>query len=667
MQHKAELTRVVDALAHRMTPRTVLIPSALADGFDYLCPEDVAPGALVEVNLRGKPVVGMVEAGCAGSVAIEKLKPITRVLEVPAYPKKFRDWLEFVARFTCAPRGSVLALTGIKQAMTPPKKPLLLEHFTPDLPDLSAHQQRAHAALYEADLATPIVLNGVTGSGKTEVYFHAIAELLARDETAQILVMLPEIGLTHQWLARFEAAFGTKPACWHSHVTPAKRKRMWHAVARGELRVVVGARSALFLPFAHLQMIVVDEEHDTTYKQDDGVLYHARDMAVARAKFEGARIVLASATPSLETRYNIAQNRYQEVVLDTRHGGAKLPEVSLIDMRTQTLDSGEFISPVLREAMYQTLAEGDQVLLFLNRRGYAPLMLCRGCGHRFMCPSCSAWLVKHQAAGKLQCHHCGYHAPLPKECPSCGAGEEKLVACGPGVERVEEEVRALFPELAGAQAIRVFSSDEGIDDAAIRAAISGEIRILIGTQMLAKGHHFPQLTLVGVIDADMGLAGGDLRGSEHTYQLLHQLAGRAGRAGKSGRVLLQSYAPDNAVMEALAHGSHAEFSSAELAVRKLGGWPPYGQLAAIILDGPEEESVRRAGFALIHTAPHDARIRVLGPAPAPLSKLKGQYRYRLLVKASRDIGLQRTLSTWLENAHFPRVRLKLDVNPYYFL
>lgn len=651
-------------------PRTIILPNATSGGFDYLCPADVPAGTLAEINMRGRSYIGMITDAHQRGFDASKCKPITRVLDTPAYTKSFRDWLAFVSEFTLAPLGSVLALTGMKIAATLPKKPLSSQAFSPVLPTLSSEQHAAYEATMHA--TKPVVLHGVTGSGKTEIYFHAIAERLKQNPSAQILVLLPEIGLTHQWLSRFEQAFGAPPACWHSGMNASKKKAVWHGVAQGCARVVVGARSALFLPFANLDLIVVDEEHDSTYKQDDGVLYQARDMAVARAKFEGAAIVLASATPSLETRYNIEQGRYEEVKIGVRHGGATLPDISLIDMRLETLDSGCFISPSLRAAMAETLASGDQVLLFLNRRGYAPLMLCRGCGHRFMCPSCSAWLVLHTHNNTMQCHHCGHREAPPVACPSCGADKEKLVACGPGVERIEEEVRALFPELNNENDIQVFSSDAPPDETGWMGTISGKTRIIIGTQMLAKGHHFPHLTLVGVIDTDMGLSGGDLRASEHTYQLLQQLAGRAGREQKKGRVLLQSYAPENAVIEALHQGNHDAFSAEELEVRRRGSWPPYGSLAAIILDGKNESAVRAAGFALMRCAPVDGRFRVLGPAPAPLSKLKGQYRYRLLVKAARDIHLQRTLRAWLKDtealsAATKSVRIKIDVNPYYFL
>jgi primosomal protein N' (replication factor Y) len=529
------------------------------------------------------------------------------------------------------------------------------------LPELSAAQAQAARELQAATL--PSVLDGVTGSGKTEVYFHAIREALAADPNAQVLVLLPEIALTHQWLLRFEAAFGATPDSWHSGQGEAEKKRLWRGVITGEARVVVGARSALFLPFKKLSLIIVDEEHDAAYKQEEGVLYHARDMAVARGKYESARVILATATPSLETVANVAQGRYQQVHLPNRHAGATLPEVALIDMRSEATERGAFLSEALKVAMRETLARGEQVLLFLNRRGYAPLLLCRSCGYRFQCPDCSAWMVQHQRPAKLQCHHCGHHEPMPAACPSCGATHEHLAACGPGVERIAQEVQGYFPEIAPL----MLASDATPTPEDFARAISGEARILIGTQMVAKGHHFPNLTLVGVVDADLGLNGGDLRVSERSYQLLHQLAGRAGREAKQGRVLLQTYQPEHPVMQALqAHGRDA-FMQVETDMRKRGNWPPYGQLAAILLDGPSDSAVQQAARQLAASAPVDSRLRVLGPAPAPLSKLKGQYRFRLLIKAEKGISLQKTLREWLAGMQFKGVRVKLDINPYDFM
>ncbi len=509
------------------------------------------------------------------------------------------------------------------------------------------------------------LLDGVTGSGKTEVYFEAVAAALAAGE--QVLVLLPEIAMSAQWLARFESRFGAAPATWHSELGGAARARVWRDVAAGRVRVLVGARSALFLPFEKLGLIVVDEEHEQAFKQEDGTIYHARDMAVVRARLEACPIVLASATPSLETLENVTRGRYQCVALPARHGGAKLPDVASIDLRRHPPPRQNFISPPLRAALAQTLAAGEQSMLFLNRRGYAPLTLCRACGHRVQCPRCTAWLVEHRLYGRLQCHHCGYAAPLPKNCPACLA-EDSFVACGPGVERVAEEVRALFPEAR----IDLMTSDTVTGPAAaeefVRRMGAHEIDILIGTQIVAKGHHFPLLTLVGIVDADLGLSGGDLRAGERSWQLLHQVSGRAGRAQHAGRVLLQTHMPDHAVMKALVAGDRDKFLAAERADRQRHGWPPFGRLAAIILAGEDEALVDRVARRLGATAPKLPGVTVLGPAPAAMAILRGRHRRRLLVKTKREANLQAIVGDWLAQTAIPNaVRLQIDIDPYSFM
>ena len=509
------------------------------------------------------------------------------------------------------------------------------------------------------------LLDGVTGSGKTEVYFEAVATALAAGQ--QVLVLLPEIAMSAQWLARFKSRFGAAPATWHSELGSAARARVWRDVAAGRVRVLVGARSALFLPFEKLGLIVVDEEHEQAFKQEDGTIYHARDMAVVRARLEACPIVLASATPSLETLENVVRGRYGCVALPARHGGAKLPDVSSIDLRRHPPPRQSFLSPPLREALAQTLAAGEQSMLFLNRRGYAPLTLCRACGHRLECPRCTAWLVEHRLYGRLQCHHCGYAAPLPKNCPACLA-EDSFVACGPGVERVAEEVRALFPDAR----IDLMTSDTVAGPAAaeefVRRMAARDIDILIGTQIVAKGHHFPLLTLVGVVDADLGLAGGDLRAGERSWQLLHQVSGRAGRAQHAGRVLLQTHMPDHAVMKALAAGDRDKFLAAERADRLRHGWPPFGRLAAIILAGEDEALVERVARRLGATAPKLPGVTILGPAPAAMAILRGRHRRRLLVKTKREANLQAIVGDWLAQTAIPNaVRLQVDIDPYSFM
>lgn len=509
------------------------------------------------------------------------------------------------------------------------------------------------------------LLDGVTGSGKTEAYFEAVAEALA--ERRQALVLLPEIALTAQFLDRFAARFGCRPVEWHSGLPPAERKLAYRRVIRGEARVVVGARSALFLPFQKLGLIVIDEEHDHAYKQEDGVIYHARDMAVVRARFENCPIVLASATPSLETFVNARSGRYEWLKLAHRHGTAEMPEVRLIDMRKEHgAEPGQYLSPPLREALRRALGAGEQALLFLNRRGYAPLTLCLACGHKETCRNCSAWLVEHRNRGRLVCHHCGHESLIPKTCAACGA-ENSLIACGPGVERVEEELRAAFPK---ARAV-VASSDTMQQPAEtrkfIRAFSAGDADILIGTQIVAKGHHFPNLTLAGVVDADLGSGAGDPRASERTFQLLHQVSGRSGRGGKKGLVLIQTSNPDDPVMRALVAGSRDAFLEEEIALRERSMMPPFGRLASLILAGADGELVRATARKLAAAAPKTSGLAVWGPAPAFYQLLRGRTRERLLVHAEKSINVQGYLRAWLQEVQIPRaVRIAIDVDPLSF-
>ena len=537
-----------------------------------------------------------------------------------------------------------------------------------DGPTLSPAQKAAADGLVEkvkAHAFAAMLLDGVPGAGKTEVYFEAIAAALAAGR--QVLVLLPEIALTAQWLRRFEDRFGAPPAPWHSGLTSLERRETWRAIAEGRVGVVVGARSALFLPFANLGLIVVDEEHDGSFKQDEGVIYNARDMAVVRARLASAPVVLASATPSLESVVNVKTGRYGEVHLPGRHGGHQLATLSAVDLRRDPPARGRWLSPPVVEAMKATLAAGEQTLLFLNRRGYAPITLCRACGHGLECPQCSAWLVEHRFRRSLVCHHCGHTEAPAHACKHCGAVDQ-FVACGPGVERLAEEAQELFPEAR----LELFTSDSLVSrdeaEAAVDRMINGEIDILIGTQMAAKGHHFPNLTLVAVIDADLGLNGGDLRAAERTFQLLYQVAGRAGREGRPGRALIQTHNPEHAVMQALVSGDRDRFVEVELADRELAGMPPYGRLASLIISGPDPAAVDNVCAALARSAPHRDGVTVLGPSTAPLALLRGRHRRRFLLKTSRDVAVQPILHAWLERIGLPgSVRLQVDVDPYSFL
>jgi primosomal protein N' (replication factor Y) (superfamily II helicase) len=510
------------------------------------------------------------------------------------------------------------------------------------------------------------LLDGVTGSGKTEVYFEAIAETIRRGK--QTLILMPEIALTGQFLDRFSQRFGVRPIEWHSELTPRTRARNWAAISSGQAPVVVGARSALFMPYADLGLIVVDEEHDQAYKQDDGAHYHARDMAVVRAHIAKIPIVLASATPSVESEVNARKGRYQRVALPSRFGGQHMPHIEAIDLRREPPPRGRFISPRLAEQIRIAVERREQALLFLNRRGYAPLTLCRACGHRFACSICDAWLVDHRFRKRLVCHHCGFSMPRPHICPNCAA-EESLVAVGPGVERLQEEAAALFPDAR----TMVLSSDLITSIETMRSELNeiaeGRVDIIIGTQLVAKGHNFPRLNLVGVVDADLGLSNGDPRAAERTFQLLNQVIGRAGRDQGRGVGYLQTHQPEHPVMKALVANDREAFYASEIDQRERTGYPPFGRLASLIISAGDRSTAESFARKLAAVAPLDERIQVLGPAEAPLAVIKGRYRFRLLVKSLRNVDLSEYLREWLAAGPKTKGNLKLevDVDPQSFL
>ncbi len=661
-----------------------------------------------------------------------KLRPLLGILPVPPLKAELRRLIEWTADYYCAPMAAVarMALTGgalkgaattteyrltgaMPDRMTPQRQTALdtlggeqatirelaaiagvsegvlrglasagvLEPVTVDIdrpykraaadhapPQLNAAQQEAASrfvAAVETGGFAPFLLDGVTGSGKTEVYFEAVAATLAKGR--QTLALLPEIALTEAFLRRFEERFGAAPVVWHSSLKSTERRRAWRAIASGEAQVVVGARSALFLPYADLGLIVVDEAHEISFKQDDGVRYNARDVAVMRARFEKLPVILASATPALESLQMAESGIYERVELPARFGGATLPKITLVDLRSEPPERGSWLATRLVDEIRTRLANGEQSLLFLNRRGYAPLTLCRNCGYRFQCPNCSAWLVEHRLSQRLACHHCGHEASTPEICPECGE-PDCLVACGPGVERIADEVAQLFPEAR----IAVATSDTlNSPDKAAQFIASAEDRlidVIVGTQLVTKGFHFPELTLVGVVDADLGLEGGDLRAAERTYQQIAQVAGRAGRAAKPGDVLIQTRHPEAAVIAALAAGDRDSFYDAEAQARRHAGAPPFGRWAAIIVSSEDEAEARDAARAIGGGRPQLADVAILGPAPAPLALLRGRYRYRLLVNARRSAGLQEVIRQWLGRFDFPAsVRIAIDVDPYSFV
>ncbi len=609
------------------------------------------------------------KAWILGDVRPEKLTPQrARVLEISqqGFAMKTSELAEASGVGSSVVK-ALGALGALKEVGLPPHAKFTQPDLNAGGLTLNADQHKAALVLRQM-IATRshkvTLLDGVTGSGKTEVYFEAMAASLAAGH--QVLLLLPEIALTAQFIARVERRFNAEPAQWHSDLKPRERERVWRGVASGEARIVVGARSALFLPWVRLGLIVVDEEHESAYKQDEGVPYHARDMAVLYGTLGKFPVVLSSATPSLESLVNVDRQRYDIVKLKDRHGRRELPETTLIDMTQEKLEAGQWLSHALINDTASTLQAGDQALLFLNRRGFAPLTLCRTCGHRLHCPQCAAAMVEHRFRKQLQCHHCGHVEPVPKACPSCHT-EGQLVPVGPGIERLAEEVTRLFPDAR----VAILSSDlargQSLRDT-LKGVEEGAFNLVLGTQLVAKGHHFPHLTLVGVVDADLALESSDPRAGERTWALLAQVAGRSGRGIKPGRALVQTYLAQHPLMKALVKGDRDAYLEGEKRIREMAGLPPHGRLAGVVISGKDANETQRFARDIALKAPAAEGVQVLGPAPAPIAMVRGRYRFRLLVKASRDVNLQAFLAAWLSDVK-PKgsLNLQLDVDPYNFL
>jgi primosomal protein N' (replication factor Y) len=692
---------------------------------------ELALGQIVAVPLGPRNVAGVVVGLRDAAGGNRPLKPVIDVLDAPSLPRGTLEFIDWAARYAVDSPGQPLAivLRGLRSPRSKPErrlvsstdpplrmtaarrrvlemavqpmKPLELARSAgvssgvvkaladlgalrwitvedirvasapaPEVSQLNASQAAAADALsatVRSGVFSVTMLDGVTGSGKTEVYLEAAATALAEADGVQVLILLPEIALTQAVIDRVAKRFGSLPAEWHSGVSPPRRRQVWEDVAHGRARIVVGARSALFLPFAKLRLIIVDEEHDGSYKQEDGFIYHARDLAVSRGKIEAAAVVLASATPSLETLFNAQLGRYRWLKLADRHGAASMPQIDLVDMRETPPEPGQWLSPPLAKAVAETLGRGEQALLFLNRRGYAPVVLCKACGERMKAPDSDSWLVEHRYSGRLVCHLTGFSMPRPARCPHCGA-TDSLVSIGPGVERVEEEARLRFPDAR----LAVFSSDTVTNAAAARTLIQGMTEgafdILVATQGAAKGHNFPNLTLVGIVDADLGLRGGDPRAAERTFQLLTQVSGRAGRHARRGRALVQTWTPDHPVMQAIAAGDRDGFVAVELAEREAAGLPPFGRLAALIVSGVDNGVVEAHAMHMASVAPNAVGVEVFGPADAPLALVRGQRRKRFLVRADRSVDLQGFLAAWRARMRpTSTVRVTIDVDPYSFL
>jgi primosomal protein N' (replication factor Y) len=662
---------------------SVLIIGA-KEAYDYLVPKDqiFTLGDLVKVPLKSKEKLGIILKSGTEKIPKEKLKFIHNKHENYSLPKLCIDFIKWFSEYNITPIGKSLKLIIPNEDITKNyrRKKEIIKPETPEI-ILNKEQIKAYEKISNQLLKnkfSPLLLHGITGSGKTEVYFKAITDILKSNKQSggksQILIMLPEISLIESFMMRFEKYFKSKPALWHSGISLADKKAIWQKTINGELEIIVGARSSLFLPFKNLSLIIIDEEHDASYKQEEQTIYNARDMAVLRAKLGQIPIILSSATPSIESINNAYEKKYSLIELKERYGNAELPTIEVIDLRKNrptnyTLENQEkqgCLSPPLIQKIIKTLTAKEQSLLFLNRRGYSPFAICSECGHKYECPNCTSWMVLHKASQKMICHHCDYKMKPPQKCPKCEA-ENAITFLGPGVERIEEEIKSRFPN-----AKTLILSSDTIDEgekakAAIDKIKSNKIDIIISTQIFAKGHHFPNLTLVGIVDGDFSLKGGDLRASEKTFQILNQVSGRAGREEKKGKVIIQTHNPKNKIMEAITQNDFKAFANQEIYERRLMKMPPFGKLCAIIISGKNEEKLIHLSRQMIKCAPKGNNFEILGPSPAPIYKLRNKYRIRFLIRADKNIKIQLIVNEWQNRVKPPStIKLKVDIDPINF-
>lgn len=646
------------------------------DPLDYLIPNDIKleQGDLVIVPFRSKRMLALVwQITSESECAIEKLKTVESKINfnIPSIYIKFIEWianyylysLGHIFRMVIPTEIGTYFVTGKKY-----KQKLLSEDYQYIKPEFNPEQENAIEKIdkFIIDRKNTIILDGVTGSGKTEVYLSIINSILNSNPSAQILIMLPEIALTNQIIDRVITRLNYSPSIWHSSITAKQRRENFLNISNGSAKIIIGARSALFLPFKNLSLIIVDEEHEQSYKQEEGVAYQARDMAIMRAKLGDIPIILASASPSLESIHNIALGKLELVTLSGRYNSNSMPKISILDMKLERRKK-YFISQELLKAIKANLTLNQQSLLFLNRKGYSPVMICGKCGNQKCCNHCSTSMVYHKSQKKLKCHQCGFVAALPKKCPNCEL-EESFIPCGPGVERLAEEVKELIPEARVIILTQESFNTPKQTEIILNAINNKEYDILIGTQIIAKGHHFPALTIVGVIDADSSMTGGDLRSAERTYQLLQQVGGRAGREIENSKIYIQTYNPEHPLILALASYNREKFIKEEMNSRKAMNMPPFGRLASIILSSKQEQKLLEFSKELVKQSPISKEILVLGPAPALIYKIRGKFRYRILIKTKRNINIQKFLNTWLENIKIPsHIHFKIDIDPYYFL
>lgn len=652
----------------------IVVPNL--EPLDYLSSlgMDLKIGDLVIVPIRSKKTVGLVwGTKNASDFSNDKLKSVEQKLDlkIEDVDKQFLQWVSQYYLFSLGHVFRMLIPSYIASCILTNKlnlEPASFKKITYTQPEFNPEQTEAITQINQfiENEQHNVILEGVTGSGKTEVYLAAANQILQKDPTAQILILLPEISLTNQIVNRILKRFGAPPLIWHSNITNKQKRDNFISILNGNDSIIIGARSALFLPYKNLKMIIVDEEHDHSYKQEDGVTYQARDMAIMRAKLGNCPIILASASPSLETIHNVELSKLNLVTLSGRYNNNAMPKVHIIDMK-KSRKQNYFIAPKLIEELKINLSKNQQSLLFLNRKGYSPAMICTDCGYRICCKACSTSMIYHKSQKKLKCHQCGFVSALPKICSSCSK-EGSFIPYGPGVERLAEEIKELIPEAK----IIILTQDSFNNlkeaEVLINSIVNGEYDIIIGTQIIAKGHHFPALTLVGIIDADLWGGGGDLRSAEKTYQLIQQVGGRAGREISDSKIFIQTYNPEHPLILALATYNRSDFIKEEMRTRKDMYMPPFGRLAAIILSSKQEKRLIDFSKELFKASPNSKQFTLLGPAPALIYKLRGKFRYRILIKTARNINIQKFIQAWLGNIKIPsHIYMKIDIDPYYFL
>lgn len=651
-----------------MTVLHVSIPNTKRDYFDYLALSDSLPavGSRVWVSFRNKERLGVVIGLGTPDDAKRKLKSITEVIdETPLLSEALLKLCQWISRYYHAPLSEVLAIALPKKIRTghiiEPKLPKANKKISSEPLALNAEQAIALNAMRNAlNQYHAFVLHGVTGSGKTEVYLQLAAQVLA--ENKQVLILVPEIGLTPQLFTRFEARFRDLIVMIHSHVSDKKRAEAWELARTGVAKVVIGTRTALFTPMPDLGLMIIDEEHDASLKQQDGVRYSARDAALIRAHHSNIPIILGSATPSLESLHNCMLKKYTRLELTQKAESQTPLRYQIIDLRQQKLTDG-LAEPTLK-AIKKHVDQGNQALIFINRRGFSPVLLCHECGWMADCKACDSHLTLHRQSNRLMCHHCGLKTPVPVYCGTCKSKD--LVPVGSGTQRVHEYLSEYFPDTA----VDRIDRDEVRHSKHLLAILakieSGESQILIGTQILAKGHHFPKLTLVVVLDTDAGFYNQDFRALERLGQLITQVSGRAGRAELPGEVLIQTHFPDNPLLNRLIQNGYSAFSDALLPLREQAAWPPYHHLALLRASGKNEGSVRHF-LAMVKNQLAQIDVMVLGPAPAPLARKATEYHMQLLLKSASRANLHQALAfiqhTYPPHAKQNGVRWAMDVDP----